>query len=147
MHIQNRKARFEYHIIKEYNAGMCLVGSEVKSIRNSEASISEAFVYISNSEIFIKGMFVNKYKQAVHSNHEEVRDRKLLLNKKEIRQISEELQNPGYTCIPLCIHDVDGKIKLTIAVAKGKKLWDKKESIREKDIKLQTQRELSYDRA
>ena len=145
MHIQNRKAYYEYHIIKEYNAGMCLLGSEVKSIRNSEASISEAFVYISNSEIFIKGMFVNKYKQAVNNNHEEVRDRKLLLNKKEIRQIAEQLQTPGYTCIPLTVKDVNGKIKLTIAVAKGKKLWDKKEAIREKDIKLQTQRELSYD--
>ena len=144
MNIRNRKAFYEYSIIKEYNAGICLMGSEVKSIRNSEASISEAFVYISNSEIFIKGMFVNKYKQAVHANHEEVRDRKLLLNKKEIRQISEQLKMPGFTCIPLNVHDANGKIKLTIAIAKGKKLWDKKESIREKDIKLQTQRELSY---
>ncbi|NBW57905.1 SsrA-binding protein SmpB [bacterium] len=143
MHIQNRKAYYEYYIIEEYNAGMCLVGSEVKSIRNSEASISEAFVYISNSEIFIKGMFINKYKQAVHNNHEEVRDRKLLLNKKEICRIAEQLQIPGYTCIPLFLKDVNGKIKITIAVAKGKKLWDKKESIREKDIKLQTQRELN----
>lgn len=146
MHIQNRKARFEYHILKEYTAGISLLGSEVKSLRNSDANINDSFVYISNSEIFIKGMYISKYKQAVHTNHEEVRDRKLLLKKKEIRYIAEQLQQPGYTCIPINVHDVNGKIKLTIAVAKGKKLWDKKESIRENDIKIQTQRELSYDR-
>lgn len=144
MYIQNRKASYEYSIIKEYTAGISLLGTEVKSIRNSDASISEAFVFIANSEVYIKGMFVNKYKQATVYNHEEVRDRKLLLNKKEIKQIAEQLQMPGITCIPLTIQDVNGKIKLRIAVAKGKKLWDKKESLREKDIKLQTQRELNH---
>lgn len=143
MNIGNRKAYRDYQIIREYTAGICLIGSEVKSIRNSNVNITDSFVYIHNSEIFIKGMFISKYTQATHTNHEELRDRKLLLNKKEIRNIKESLSKPGITCIPLNLHLSNGKIKVDIAIAKGKKLWDKKESIREKDIKLQTQRELN----
>ena len=87
-------------------------------------------------------MFIGKYKQAIHTNHEEVRDRKLLLTKKQIRDIQKHLQVTGITSVPLEIFELNGKFKMKIAIAKGKKLYDKRESIKEKDIKIQTQREL-----
>ena len=138
MNIQNRKARFEYHILKEYVAGLQLYGFEVKSIRNNNASISESFAYISNGEIFVKGMHVGGLKDS----RDEMRIKKLLLNRKEINSITKDLTERGITLVPLMIFDVDGKIKLKIALAKGKKLYDKKEAIKERDIKIQTQKEL-----
>jgi SsrA-binding protein len=146
MYIQNRKARHEYFILEEFTAGISLLGTEVKSIRLHNANINDSFVYISNNEIFIKGMYIGKYQRASDTNHTEVRDRKLLLRKKEIRKISKEILVPGITCIPLEVFESDGYIKIRIGIAKGKTLWNKKESIKEKDIKLQTQRELSYER-
>ena len=139
--IQNRKARHEYHIIKEYVAGIQLIGSEVKSIRNHNANINDSFVYISDSEIFIKGMHIAQYKQAVM--HDENRVKKLLLNKKEIIAIASKTDQPSYTIIPLEVFDMGGKLKVRIAIAQGKKLYDKKQSLKEKDIKLQTERELN----
>ena len=141
MHIQNRKARFEYHILKEYVAGLQLFGSEVKATKDNNASISEAFVYIYNGEAFIKGMHVGKFKGSSR-DHEEVRDRKLLLNKKEIQSIAKSITERGITVVPISLFQRDGKIKLRIGVAKGKKLYDKKETIKERDIKIQTQKEL-----
>lgn len=141
MILQNRKAHHEYFIIKEYTAGMQLIGSEVKAIRGHCASINESFVYISDSEIFIKGMHVSAYKNA--PKHDEDRVKKLLLNKKEISSIEAQIQKPGYTVIPLSVFDLDGKLKIKIAIAQGKKLYDKKATLKEKDIKLQTQRELN----
>jgi SsrA-binding protein len=141
MHIQNRKARFEYHILKEYVAGLQLFGSEVKATKDNNASISEAFVYIYNGEAFIKGMHVGKLKGSSR-DHEEVRDRKLLLNKKEIQSIAKSITERGITVVPISLFQRDGKIKLRIGVAKGKKLYDKKEAIKERDIKIQTQKEL-----
>lgn len=144
MHVYNRKARFEYHIDKEFTAGIVLEGSEIKSLRQSNANISDAFVYISNGEIFIKGMYIAKYKNATHSNHEELRDRKLLLKSKEIREIAKWLQTPGHTCVPIHTRSKNGYAKLLIGTAIGKKLYNKKEAARERDIKIQTTRELSY---
>ena len=141
MHIQNRKARFEYHILKEYVAGLQLFGSEVKATKDNNASISESFVYIHNGEAFIKGMHVGKLKGSSR-DHEEVRDRKLLLNKKEIQSIAKSITERGITVVPISLFQRDGKIKLRIGVAKGKKLYDKKEAIKERDIKIQTQKEL-----
>jgi SsrA-binding protein len=141
MNIQNRKARFEYHILKEYVAGLQLFGSEVRSIRNNDANISESFAYISNGEVFIKGLYISKLKGS-NQEHEESRDKKLLLNKKEITSIAKNLTERGITLVPIEIFDQDGKIKLKIALAKGKKLYDKKEAIKERDIKIQTQKEL-----
>ena len=138
MNIQNRKARFEYHILKEYVAGLQLFGSEVRSIRNNDANISESFAYISNGEIFVKGMHVGGLKDS----RDEMRVKKLLMNRKEINSITKDLTERGITLVPLMIFDVDGKIKLKIALAKGKKLYDKKEAIKERDIKIQTQKEL-----
>jgi SsrA-binding protein len=144
MFVHNRKARFEYYIDKEFTAGMVLEGSEIKSLRSSNANISDAFIYISNGEIFIKGMYIAKYPHATHSNHEELRDRKLLLKSKEIREIAKWLQTPGHTCVPLYTTSKNGYAKLLIGTAVGKKLYNKKEAARERDIKIQTQRELGY---
>lgn len=142
MKLQNRKAYYEYHILEEYTAGIMLVGSEVKSIRDSNINFKDSYIYTHNNEVFVKQMFIGKYKQAIHTNHEEVRDRKLLLTKKQIRDIQKQLQVTGITSVPLEIFELNGKFKMKIAIAKGKKLYDKRESIKEKDIKIQTQREL-----
>lgn len=139
--IQNRKARHDYTLLKEYTAGIVLVGSEVKSLRAGDASIVDSFVYISNDEVFLKGAHIGRYKQLAH---EEVRDRKLLLNRKEIRDLQKQVkEKKGLTIIPLVVIEQAGKLKLKISVAQGKKTWDKKEALKEKDIKLQTKRELN----
>jgi SsrA-binding protein len=142
MKLQNRKAYYEYHILEEYTAGIMLVGSEVKSIRDSNINFKDSYIYTHNNEVFVKQMFIGKYKQAINTNHEEVRDRKLLLTKKQIRDIQKQLQVTGITSVPLEMFELNGKFKIKIAIAKGKKLYDKRESIKEKDIKIQTQREL-----
>lgn len=138
--IQNRKARHDYTLLKEYTAGIVLVGSEVKSLRAGDASIVDSFVYISNDEVFLKGAHIGRYKQLAH---EEVRDRKLLLNRKEIRDLQKQVKEKGLTIIPLVVIEQAGKLKLKISVAQGKKTWDKKEALKEKDIKLQTKKELN----
>ena len=138
--IQNRKARYDYTLLKEYTAGIVLAGSEVKSLRAGDASIVDSFVYISNDEVFLKGAHIGRYKQLTH---EEVRDRKLLLNRKEIRDLQKQVKEKGLTIIPLEVIEQAGKLKLRISVAQGKKTWDKKEAIKERDINKQTKRELN----
>lgn len=142
MRITNRKAYYEYHILKEYTAGIQLFGSEVRSTRNNDASISESFIYIAGNEVFVKGMRIGALKGASIA-HNETRDKKLLLNRKEISSMLKNLTERGVTIIPIELFDLEGKIKLKIALAKGKKLYDKKEAIKERDIKIQTQKELN----
>jgi SsrA-binding protein len=137
----NRKAFYEYHILEEYDAGIVLLGTEVKSIRASNVSITEAFIYIKDGEVWIKNMRVSRYKQMhVCDSHDENRDKKLLLNKNEIQKIGKALYQTGVTCVPLSIFTKKNKIKLKIGVAKGKKLWDKRESIKEREQKREMQR-------
>ena len=143
MSIDNRRAFFDYSIIEEYVAGLKLLGSEVKSLREGNASITDTFVYVNNDEVFVKGMYIAKHKESSWMNHEEVRDRKLLLTKKQIRDIQKDLKVNGITIVPISLYLVDGNFKLKIAVAKGKKTYDKKQSLKEKDIKRQTDRELN----
>jgi SsrA-binding protein len=143
MSIDNRRAFFDYSIIEEYVAGLKLLGSEVKSLREGNASITDTFVYVNNDEVFVKGMYIAKHKESSWMNHEEVRDRKLLLTKKQIRDIQKDLKVNGITIVPISLYLVDGNFKLKIAVAKGKKTYDKKASLKEKDIKRQTDRELN----
>lgn len=141
--IENRKAAFEYFIIERMLAGIKLIGTEVKSIRQSKASISEAYCHIINGEIFIKGMHVSDYKEIKHTNHEPTRDRKLLLNKKEINKLSKAIKEKGLTIIPLAIKLSDsGFIKIEIGLAKGKKAPDKREAIKEKDIKRELEKNI-----
>lgn len=139
--IENRKATFEYIILDKFVAGIELIGTEVKSLRESKASISEAFCQIINNEIFIKGMHISEYKEIKHTNHETTRDRKLLLNKKEINKLSKSVKEKGLTIIPLSIKLSDsGFFKIEIALVKGKKIHDKRESIKEKDVKRELER-------
>ena len=141
MLVQNRKAYHEYTIVKEYVGGLNLFGSEVKALRAGTANLNDSFVYISEGEIFIKGMHISKLKHAC-KHHEEGRERKILLKKREIQDLHAQVQQKGFTIVPLGIYDNNGFLKIRIALSKGKHLYDKKAALKEKDIKLQTQREL-----
>ncbi len=141
MKIVNRKAYYQYQIIKEYIAGIKLVGSEVKSLRENNANITDSYVYIFNNEAYLKNAYISKYKESSYLNHLEKADRKLLLTKKEIQEITRETQNVGITLVTLEIFTLNGKFKAKIALARGKKLWNKKETIKERDI----ERDTKYD--
>lgn len=141
MLVLNRKARYEYAVIEEFTAGMVLFGSEVKSIRSGNVTLSESFIFIKDGEVWIKNMHIAKYKQSHKLEvHDESRDKKLLLNKKEIERISKKVIDKGTTIIPLGIFISNNKLKMKIAVAKGKKDYDKRNSIKERDLKRELQR-------
>lgn len=130
----NKKATFEYFIEQKFTAGIQLQGSEVKSIRAGKVSINEAYVTFKGDEIFVLNMHIAKYDQSSIFNHEETRTRKLLLNRHEISKLMGARQTEGYTVIPLQVQLHQGLIKLEIALAKGKKLYDKRETIKERDL-------------
>lgn len=139
--VKNRKASFEYELLEEFDAGIKLVGSEIKSIRLGNVSISDAYCYISNGEVFIKNMHISELKNAPQQ-HEPLRERKLLLTKKEINKIALKLKNKGLTLVPTYLYgNKKGLAKLKISLAKGKKLFDKRESIKQKDIERDIKRE------
>lgn len=132
--IKNKKASFEYSFIEEYEAGLVLAGTEVKSLREGQASINEAYCVIRNGELYIINMHIAAYKLGTCNNHEPKRERKILLNRREIRKISISIGEKGLTVIPTRLYFNDkGLAKLKIAVAKGKKLYDKRETIKTKD--------------
>jgi SsrA-binding protein len=141
---KNKKAYFEYNILEKNTAGIQLQGSEVKSIRAGKVSISEAYCYILDGEIFIKGMHIAEYTEGgKHYNHKPLRDKKLLMKKKEIAKLDKSLGEKGLTIVPLEVIITDtGLIKLEIGLAKGKHLYDKRQSIKEKDIKRDMERTL-----
>lgn len=139
MKIVNRKSKFEYEILDTYVAGIVLQGSEVKSIRNGRCNISDSFCIVDNNEVILKNCHISKYDSDKFTNHEELRDRKLLLTKKEILKLKEKSQITGITIIPLKLFLQHNLIKVEIGLCKGKKLYDKRESIKERDI----ERELS----
>lgn len=138
INIVNKKARFEYEFIQTLTCGIQLVGSEVKSIREGKASISESYCYFNNNELFIKGMNISDY--GYGSFHDTSRDRKLLLKKKEIRDFQNQLTN-GLTIVPyrLFLND-NGLIKVEIVLSKGKKLYDKRETIKKRDVERDIRR-------
>ena len=138
INIVNKKARFEYEFIQTLTCGIQLVGSEVKSIREGKTSISESYCYFNNNELFIKGMNISDY--GYGSFHDTSRDRKLLLKKKEIRDFQNQLTN-GLTIVPyrLFLND-NGLIKVEIVLAKGKKLYDKRETIKKRDVERDIRR-------
>lgn len=141
---KNKRAYFEYIILDTYIAGIKLKGSEVKSIRNGDVNMSECYVFIENGEVFIKNMYISEHKQGGKANnHNPLRVRKLLLNKKEITKLGDKVKQKGLTIVPLKIMLSDfGFVKVEIGLAKGKKLYDKKEAIKEKDIKRDLERNL-----
>lgn len=140
--VNNKKARHEYFIEEVYEAGIVLKGTEVKSIRQGKCSIAEAYCSISGGEIFINGMHVSPYDHGNIHNLDPMRERKLLLHKKEIRDIHQEVKAAGYTIIPLNVKLLRGKIKLDIGLAKGKKLYDKRETKKRQDDKRKVERAL-----
>lgn len=141
IHIKNKKASFEFHLNDVYVAGIMLTGTEIKSIRASKASINEAYCFFQNENVWIKNMHIAEYDAGSYNNHEPKRDRKLLLNKKEIEKIEKELKVKGTTLIPLELFiNEKGKAKLKIAIATGKKLYDKREDIKLKDAKKELDR-------
>jgi SsrA-binding protein len=140
MNIQNKRAYFDYQIIEELTGGLILQGSEVKSLRAGNANITEAYIYEKGGELWITNMYIAKYTQAFYTNHEELRERKLLLNKKEILHLKKEVETAGLTIVPIKIILLKNKFKLVFGLAKGKKNWDKRESIRSKDIERDMRR-------
>ena len=137
IHIKNKKARFEYELLEEYTAGIVLTGTEIKSIRNSKASIAESFCeFNERGELFTVNMHIEEYPFGTRYNHRPKAQRKLLLNKKELKKLQREVQNTGLTIVPLRLFITDkGFAKLRIALAKGKKLYDKRETIKDRDNK------------
>ena len=141
MEILNRKARFDYEIFDTLEAGIVLTGNEIKSIRKGSANLKDTYIQIKNGEAFIINMHITNYDKAVFKE-EETRTRKLLLNKDEILKLNDKVSIKGYTIVPLKLYFKNGKAKLEIGVAKGKHTYDKKESIKEKDIKRETDKAL-----
>lgn len=138
--IQNRKALHDYQIDDSFEAGLVLKGTEVKSLRQGKASFTDSFAYINNGEVFLREMYIKPYEQGSYYNHDPRRERKLLLNKKEIRELDKAVQQKGYTLVPLKLYFKGGKAKLQLGLARGKKQYDKRESIKEKDVKRQIDR-------
>ena len=137
INIQNKKARFQYEILDRYVAGIVLTGTEIKSIRNSKASIAESFCEFNDKgELFVVNMTIEEYIYGTYYNHKPKATRKLLLNKRELKKLNKEVQNTGLTIIPLRLFiNEKGYAKLEIALAKGKKLYDKRETIKDRDNK------------
>lgn len=141
VHIKNKKAGFEYHLNDVYVAGIMLTGTEIKSIRASKASINEAYCFMTNGDVWIKNMHVAEYEPGSYNNHVPKRDRKLLLNKRELEKIEKELKVKGTTLIPLDLFiNEKGLAKLKIALATGKKLFDKRQDLKTKDAKKELDR-------
>lgn len=137
---QNKKAYHDYFIEKNYEAGIELVGTEVKSIRMGKASIKESYIKIINGEVFIVGMHITPYEKGNIFNKDPLRTRKLLLHRKEINALAGAVTVDGYTLMPLKIYLKDGLIKLEIGLAKGKKLYDKREDLKKKEVKRMAER-------
>ena len=141
VNIKNRRASFEYFFIDESTAGIALTGTEVKSIRQGKVNFQDAYCFFLDGELYLRSLHISPYTEGTHYNHDPVRDRKLLLTKREIKKLIEGLKDQGLTIIPIRMFTTDrGLVKLNIALAKGKKLYDKRDSIKDKDIKRETDR-------
>ncbi len=137
----NKKARFNYQIVETYEAGLVLTGSEVKSIRAGQVSLREAYISFRGDEAFLQGATISVYKSSSYNNHEPDRLRKLLLHRDELNKIRGKVDQKGLTIVPTKMYFKDGKVKLEIGLGKGKKLHDKRESIKSKDMDRQLRRE------
>jgi len=142
--VQNRKARHDYFIEDTLEAGVALVGAEVKSIRQGSANMKDCYAYVKNGEVYVHGMHISPYKYQSISLDEidPLRDRKLLLHKQQIRKLQTLSQTDGYSLVPLSMYLKDGKVKLELAVAKGKKLYDKRHDIAERDAQREIERSM-----
>lgn len=138
--ISNRRARFEYEILDSFEAGIVLVGSEVKSLRQGKANLQDSYAVIKNGEVWLLNMHISPYEQANQFNHDPVRTRKLLLNKSEIAKLNGKTNEKGLTLVPLKLYFKKGNAKVELGIAKGKKLHDKRESIKERDVEREMRR-------
>jgi len=132
--INNKKAYFDYFVIREIEVGIVLTGTEIKSIRKGSANLKDTFARIKNGEVFLTNMYIAKYEEGNRLNHDERRSRKLLLHKKEIRKLAEEIKLNGYSLVPLKLYFKGDKVKILLGLCKGKKLYDKREAIKERDL-------------
>jgi SsrA-binding protein len=139
---KNRKAEFEYFLLERYEAGIALHGSEIKSVRAGQVSLQEAYVSVTENEAWLRESHIAVYNPASYANHDPKRNRQLLLNKKEIRELWEAVRQKGVSVIPVRMYLKDGRAKLEIAVAKGKKLYDKRQALEKKDVQRDISRTL-----
>ncbi len=144
MEIVNRQASHNYFIIDTYEAGIALTGTEIKSIRNGKCNIKDSYAIIKNYEAYLLNAHISLYEQGNRFNHEETRTRKLLLHKKEILKLRDKVELEGYTLIPLKIYFVKGLAKVSLGECKGKKTYDKKETLKEKDIEREVSKNTKY---
>lgn len=135
MEAKNKKAYFDYFILKELEAGISLKGTEIKSIKEGKVQLKDSFVRIKNDEAYVINLFIAKYEQGNQFNHEETRTRKLLLHKKQIKDLKKEVEQEGLSIVPLKMYLKNQKAKLLIGLVKGKKLYDKREAIKKRDLK------------
>lgn len=141
VNIRNKKAGFEYHLLEKFIAGMVLTGTEIKSIRQGKASINEAYCAFSGNELFVKNMHISEYDFGTYNNHDPRRERKLLLTSRELRKLKSQLAEKGLTLVPtLLFINEKGFAKLEIALGRGKKLFDKRESTKKKDVDRELER-------
>lgn len=142
---QNKKARHDYFIEETYEAGIKLVGSEIKSIRGGKVNLSDSYVTFKDGEAYVLNMHISQYKEANQFNHEETRTRKLLLHKHEILKLFSKTREQGYAVIPLKVYLEGGLCKLEIGLAKGKKNYDKRHTLKEKDAQMRIKKAVKYD--
>lgn len=144
MEISNKKATYDYFVEETYEAGIALKGTEIKSIRNGSANLKDSYAVIKKGEAYLLNMHIAPYEKGNQFNHEERRTRKLLLHKKEIDKIAGKITTEGYTLIPLKLYFKKNKVKILLGIAKGKKTFDKRETIKKRDLERETRKEFKY---
>lgn len=142
MEINNRKAKYDYEILSTIECGIVLTGTEIKSIRNGNANLKDSYAVIKGNEVFILGMHISEYKEGNIFNHDEKRTRKLLLHKKEILKLFNKVELDGNTLVPIKLYFKGNKAKILLGLAKGKKTYDKRENIKQRDINREVQKQL-----
>ena len=145
MEVKNRKAYFNYDVLDTIETGIVLKGTEIKSIRNAHVSLDNSYALIKNNEVYLLNTFIKHYKEGNIFNHDESRSRKLLLHKKEIKKLKESIEKERMTLIPLKLYFVKNKVKILIGVCRGKKNYDKRESLKEKDMKRTLEKRGKYE--
>lgn len=142
MELKNKRANYDYEIEETYEAGIVLTGTEIKSIRDGKAQLKDSYAIVKNGEVFILNMHISPYDKGNIFNHEETRTRKLLLNKKEIYKIRDSIDREGYTLIPVKLYFKGNHAKILLGIARGKKTYDKRESLKKKDMQREIEKQL-----
>lgn len=145
MEVKNRKAYFNYEVLDTIEVGVVLKGTEIKSIRNAHVSLDNSYAVIKNDEVYLLNTFIKQYKEGNIYNHDESRSRKLLLHKKEIKKLKDAIEKERMTLIPLKLYFVKNKVKILIGICRGKKNYDKRESLKEKDMKRNLEKRGKYE--